>query len=43
VRLNEIDLGDMQKNQQRKSLYIEKLKERPIAEHTNKANEQHYE
>ncbi|CAG8800661.1 10175_t:CDS:2 [Gigaspora margarita] len=43
VRLKEINFGDEQKNQQRKSIYVNQLKERPIAEHTNKANEQHYE
>ncbi|CAG8733586.1 9492_t:CDS:1, partial [Dentiscutata heterogama] len=42
-RLKEINLDDVQKNKQRKTLYINQLKERPIAEHTNKANEQHYE
>ncbi|CAG8487088.1 17152_t:CDS:1, partial [Racocetra fulgida] len=43
VRLREIDLGDVQENKHRKKAYIDQLKERPIAEHTSKANEQHYE
>ncbi|CAG8526356.1 17432_t:CDS:2, partial [Acaulospora morrowiae] len=42
-RLREIKTSDLQKNQQRKMSYVKQLKERPIAEHTDKANEQHYE
>ncbi|RUP45986.1 hypothetical protein BC936DRAFT_147485 [Jimgerdemannia flammicorona] len=42
-RLASISADDLSKAQDRKSKYIEGLKERPIAIHTDKANEQHYE
>ncbi|CAG8438084.1 11238_t:CDS:2, partial [Acaulospora colombiana] len=42
-RLRQIKSDDVQKSQQRKMSYVKQLKERPIAEHTDKANEQHYE
>ncbi|CAG8527197.1 4309_t:CDS:2 [Funneliformis mosseae] len=42
-RLSWIQLGDVAKNHQRKIAYVNSLKERPIAEHTEQANKQHYE
>ena len=42
-RLGWIDLGDVTKNYQRKVSFVNSLREKPIAEHTDKANEQHYE
>jgi hypothetical protein len=42
-RLDWINLGDVDKNCQRKLDFVNSLKEKPIAEHTDKANEQHYE
>ncbi|CAI2171152.1 9558_t:CDS:2 [Funneliformis geosporum] len=42
-RLSWIQLGDVAKNHQRKLAYVNSLKERPIAEHTEQANKQHYE
>src|ERR1043165_8472123 len=42
-RLGWIDLGDVTKNCQRKLDYVNSLRERPIAKHTEKANKQHYE
>ncbi|RGB30295.1 cyclopropane-fatty-acyl-phospholipid synthase-like protein [Rhizophagus diaphanus] len=42
-RLDWINLGDVEKNCQRKFDFVNSLKEKPIAEHTDKANEQHYE
>ncbi|KAG5457756.1 MAG: S-adenosyl-L-methionine-dependent methyltransferase, partial [Olpidium bornovanus] len=43
-RLAELDYRrDLTAAQEKKMVYIEGLKKRPIAEHTEKANEQHYE
>lgn len=42
-RLQWVSTEDLTKAQERKTQYIEGLKERPIAIHTDKANEQHYE
>jgi cyclopropane-fatty-acyl-phospholipid synthase len=42
-RLNWINMNDLSKNYQRKLSFVNSLKEKSIAEHTDKANEQHYE
>ncbi|KAL1921235.1 uncharacterized protein VTP21DRAFT_10951 [Calcarisporiella thermophila] len=42
-RLSEIGHSTTEKQIAEKMAYVERLRERPIAEHTDKANEQHYE